>query len=97
MLEAYSLQFQKDFSVFLKCRSEELVSGGRMVLSFLGRSTSDPTTEDSCYHWDLLAQALMTMVSEVRTNSKSMHARNYLIKINYVYYSIWLISAGSNR
>ncbi|KAF3446349.1 hypothetical protein FNV43_RR11528 [Rhamnella rubrinervis] len=64
VLEAYSLQFQKDFSMFLKCRSEELVSGGRMVLSFIGRSASDPTTDDSCYHWELLAQALMSMVSE---------------------------------
>ncbi|KAJ7957776.1 Jasmonate O-methyltransferase [Quillaja saponaria] len=64
VLEAYSLQFQKDFSEFLKSRSEEMVAGGRMVLSFMGRKSMDPTTEDSCYQWELLAQALMSMVSE---------------------------------
>ncbi|GMN28917.1 hypothetical protein TIFTF001_046279 [Ficus carica] len=64
VLEAYSKQFQEDFSLFLRCRSEEIVAGGRMVLSFMGRSSEDPTTEDSCYQWELLALALMTMVYE---------------------------------
>lgn len=63
--KAYALQFQTDFSVFLRSRSEELVPGGRMVLSFLGRSSHDPTTEESCYQWELLAQALMSMAKEV--------------------------------
>lgn len=63
--KAYALQFQTDFSVFLRSRSEELVPGGRMVLSFLGRSSADPTTEESCYQWELLAQALMSMANEV--------------------------------
>ncbi|KDP38542.1 hypothetical protein JCGZ_04467 [Jatropha curcas] len=62
--EAYSQQFQKDFSLFLKSRSQELVPGGCMILSFMGRRTSDPTTDESCYQWELLAQALMTLVSE---------------------------------
>ena len=67
VFEAYSQQFQKDFSVFLKSRAEEIVSGGRMVLSFMGRRFSDPTTEESCYlQWELLAQALMTFVLEVK-------------------------------
>ncbi|KAL5557999.1 hypothetical protein UlMin_034210 [Ulmus minor] len=64
VLDAYSVQFQKDFSMFLRCRSQEIVEGGLMVLAFMGRSSSDPTTEESCYHWELLARALMTMVSE---------------------------------
>lgn len=65
VLDAYLVQFQKDFSLFLKSRSEEVVPGGRMVLSFMGRRSTDPTTEESCYHWELLAQALMSMVLEV--------------------------------
>ena len=65
MLDAYSLQFQNDFSLFIKSRSHELVPGGRMVLSFMGRRSADPTTEDSCYHWELLAQAIMSLVREV--------------------------------
>ncbi|XP_061973443.1 probable jasmonic acid carboxyl methyltransferase 2 isoform X2 [Populus nigra] len=64
VLEAYSLQFQKDFSSFLKSRSKEIVPGGCILLSFMGRRSTDPTTDESCYHWELLAQALMSMVSE---------------------------------
>lgn len=63
--KAYALQFQTDFSVFLRSRSEELVPGGRMVLSFLGRNSPDPTTDEGCYQWELLAQALMSMAEEV--------------------------------
>lgn len=63
--KAYALQFQSDFLVFLRSRSEEVVPGGRMVLSLLGRSSLDPTTEESCYQWELLAQALMSMANEV--------------------------------
>ncbi|XVE69842.1 hypothetical protein DITRI_Ditri10aG0024000 [Diplodiscus trichospermus] len=64
VLDAYSLQFQNDFSEFMKSRSQELVPGGRMVLSFMGRRSADPTTEASCHHWELLAQAIMSLVKE---------------------------------
>lgn len=68
VLEAYSSQFQKDWSVFLKSRAEEIVSGGRMVLSFMGRRSTDPRSKESCYQWELLARALMSTVSEVPTS-----------------------------
>ncbi|CAJ2675624.1 unnamed protein product [Trifolium pratense] len=64
VIEAYSQQFQNDFSCFLESRSLELVDGGRMVLSFMGRESMDPAAPYGCYHWELLAQALMTMVPE---------------------------------
>ncbi|GAV72886.1 Methyltransf_7 domain-containing protein [Cephalotus follicularis] len=65
VLDAYSLQFQKDFSLFLKSRSEETVPGGRMVLSFFVRRSTDPTTEENGgYQGELLAKALMAMVTE---------------------------------
>ncbi|MBA0700754.1 hypothetical protein Goari_022260, partial [Gossypium aridum] len=64
VVTAYSSQFQADFSQFIKSRSQELVPGGRMVLSFLGRKSIDPTTEDGCYQWELLAEALMSLVKE---------------------------------
>lgn len=65
VLEAYSSQFQTDFSSFLKSRSKEIAAGGCMLLSLMGRRSTDPAADDSCYHWELLAQALMSMVSEV--------------------------------
>lgn len=64
VLEGYGEQFKNDFSRFIKSRSEEMVSGGRMVLSLMGRISMDPTTADSCHHWELLAQALTTLASQ---------------------------------
>lgn len=63
VLKAYSQQFQNDFLQFLESRSQEMVHGGRMVLSFMGRESMDPTSPNCCYQWELLAQSLMTMVS----------------------------------
>ncbi|KAM7517203.1 hypothetical protein LguiA_006786 [Lonicera macranthoides] len=64
VLDAYLLQFQDDFSMFLKSRSEEMIAGGRMVLSFMGRSSANASAPEGCYQWELLARALMTMASE---------------------------------
>ncbi|XP_052201548.1 probable jasmonic acid carboxyl methyltransferase 2 isoform X2 [Diospyros lotus] len=64
VVEAYASQFKKDFMDFLKSRSEEMVSNGRMVLSFMGRRSADPSSKEGCQQWELLAQALMAMASE---------------------------------
>ncbi|EXC35437.1 Salicylate O-methyltransferase [Morus notabilis] len=64
VIKAYQEQFQRDFSFFLKCRSEELVPGGSMVLTILGRKSEDPSSKEGCYIWELLAVALNDMVSE---------------------------------
>ncbi|KAJ8442558.1 hypothetical protein Cgig2_026500 [Carnegiea gigantea] len=64
VISAYMLQFRKDFMSFLKCRSEEVIPGGRMVLAFTGRSSTDPVCEIACAFSDLIASTLMTMVSE---------------------------------
>ncbi|KAL5557341.1 hypothetical protein UlMin_039577 [Ulmus minor] len=76
VLEAYKEQFQKDFSLFLKCRSEELVAGGRMVLTILGRRSDDPSSKDGCYIWELLAMALNHMVSEGLIEEEKMDSFN---------------------
>ncbi|XP_027348499.1 salicylate carboxymethyltransferase-like [Abrus precatorius] len=59
---AYYEQFQRDFSDFLKCRAEELVEGGCMVLTMLGRSSIDPCSKEACSIWELMATALNDMV-----------------------------------
>lgn len=64
VIRTYHQQFQKDFSAFLKCRSEEMVTGGRMVLTILGRISDDPTSKECCYIWELLSKALRDMVSQ---------------------------------
>nr|UMB49629.1 salicylic acid methyltransferase [Sambucus canadensis] len=64
VLKAYYEQFERDFSIFLKYRSEEMVTGGRIVLTFLGRKSDDPASKECCYIWELLAMALNDMVSE---------------------------------
>lgn len=64
VFHAYYKQFRTDFSKFLQCRSEEVVSGGRMVLTILGKKSEDPSSSDGYYIWELLAMALNQMVSE---------------------------------
>ncbi|KAK9285042.1 hypothetical protein L1049_024226 [Liquidambar formosana] len=64
VIKAYVTQFQRDFSLFLKSRAEEIIPGGRMVLSFRGRRLADPSPDESCLLWDLLAQAFQDLVLE---------------------------------
>ncbi|KAH0881106.1 hypothetical protein HID58_068500, partial [Brassica napus] len=60
--KAYLNQFQRDFSMFLTLRSEEIVSNGRMVLTFIGRNTlnSDQFYRDCCHVWTLLSKSLVS-------------------------------------
>ncbi|KAL3728467.1 hypothetical protein ACJRO7_033107 [Eucalyptus globulus] len=70
VLRAYYEQFQRDFSTFLECRGQEVVVGGRMVLTLLGRRSDDLSSEECCYIWELLAIALYEMVSKVTQKKK---------------------------
>ena len=65
LIDAYAAQFQRDFSLFLRLRVEEIVPGGRMVLTFKARRTPDPVPAESYLSRDQLAQALQELVSEV--------------------------------
>lgn len=65
VFEAYANQFKRDFSKFLSLRSVEIVPQGGMVLTLIGRSTMDPSTQHWCLHWELLAKSLLDMVAEV--------------------------------
>lgn len=63
VVKAYYEQFQRDLSIFLKCRAKELVEGGRIVLTMVGRRNEDPCdVEYCCDDWDFLATALNDMV-----------------------------------
>ncbi|XP_010548821.1 PREDICTED: salicylate/benzoate carboxyl methyltransferase-like [Tarenaya hassleriana] len=62
--EAYLNQFRKDFSLFLRLRSEEMTSDGRMVLTLIGRNARDPLYRDCCHFWTLLSKSLLDLVHE---------------------------------
>ncbi|XP_076881786.1 putative jasmonic acid carboxyl methyltransferase 2 [Bidens hawaiensis] len=61
VVKAYQQQFHEDFSLFLRSRAKEMVSKGRMVLSFMGRRSPNPCADEACYQWELLANALMSL------------------------------------
>ncbi|KAH0640533.1 hypothetical protein KY285_037119 [Solanum tuberosum] len=65
VIKAYYKQYEKDFSNFLKYRSEELMKGRKMVLTFLGRESEDPSSKEGCYIWELLGMALNELVIEI--------------------------------
>lgn len=65
VVKAYFEQFQNDFTMFLRCRSKELIGGGKMVLTILGRKTNEPYAKESSYMYELLATVLNDMVTEV--------------------------------
>ncbi|KAK4417432.1 Salicylate carboxymethyltransferase [Sesamum alatum] len=62
--EAFLRQFQEDLSFFLKSRSEEVVSGGKMVLLLLGRSDPCHVDRNSSIYWEMLYHSLATLVTQ---------------------------------
>ncbi|KAL0368052.1 UNVERIFIED_CONTAM: Salicylate carboxymethyltransferase [Sesamum calycinum] len=54
----------QDFSSFLRCRSEEVVGGGKMVLTLLGRKSESASSKECCYIWELLALSLKQLLSQ---------------------------------
>ncbi|PIN16622.1 Salicylate carboxymethyltransferase [Handroanthus impetiginosus] len=62
--QAYFKQFQEDLSLFLKSRSQELISGGRMVLILLGRSGPDHVDRGNSFFWEILYQSLAILVAQ---------------------------------
>ncbi|KAL0400134.1 UNVERIFIED_CONTAM: Salicylate carboxymethyltransferase [Sesamum radiatum] len=73
VIDAYYEQFQRDFSTFLRCRAEEVVSGGRMVLSMFGRMSEEASSQEGSYAWELLAMAIKEMVSEELIEEHKLH------------------------
>jgi hypothetical protein len=65
VVKCFQEQFHKDFSLFLELRHEELVYGGKMVLTFVGRKDDDVYSGDSCQLYGLLARSLQSLVAKV--------------------------------
>jgi jasmonate O-methyltransferase len=65
-------QFRKDFKLFLALRYKELLSGGRMVLTFLGRKSEEMLMHGEVgTMWELLAKSLQSLVQKVYLNLAS--------------------------
>ncbi|KAL6565782.1 hypothetical protein OROHE_004837 [Orobanche hederae] len=79
VFKAYYMQYQKDFLTFLSSRGAEMVPGGSMVLTFVGRSFEDPSTKDDCEHCKLLANTLLDMISEGLIKEADLHSFNMSI------------------
>ncbi|KAL0346482.1 UNVERIFIED_CONTAM: Benzoate carboxyl methyltransferase [Sesamum calycinum] len=76
VFEAYLRQYQRDFSIFLSSRGEEMAPGGRMVLTFVGRSVADPSSKDGAAHFTLLADTLLDMINEGLIKEADLHSFN---------------------
>nr|ANV28063.1 benzoic acid carboxymethyl transferase [Antirrhinum linkianum] len=74
--KAYAKQYERDFSTFLKLRGEEIVPGGRMVLTFNGRSVEDPSSKDDLAIFTLLAKTLVDMVDEGLVKMDDLYSFN---------------------
>lgn len=66
VVQMFKEQFQNDFKLFLALRHKELVPGGRMILTFLGRKGEEMLMHgDVGSMWELLSVALQTLVQKV--------------------------------
>lgn len=63
--EAYYKQFQEDFWLFLRSRSEEVVVGGRMVLILTGRIGPQHIDRGNSILWEILTRSFSVLVSKV--------------------------------
>ncbi|KAL4562050.1 hypothetical protein LXL04_034240 [Taraxacum kok-saghyz] len=73
---AFYEQYHKDFLAFLRCRAEEVVAGGHMILMLAGRRNDDPCFEESNYLFGLLYMVLDKMVAQGLADEEKLHAFN---------------------
>ncbi|XP_050205161.1 probable caffeine synthase MTL2 [Mercurialis annua] len=62
--KAYSDQFKRDFTLFLRSRSEEIISGGHMVITCMAQTTNPSCKFGGCELLRLIGISLKDMVNE---------------------------------
>lgn len=76
VVKMFQDQFQKDMSLFLKLRHQELVPGGQMLLTFLGRKKEGVLDGDLSHLCALLAEALQALVTEGLVEREKLESFN---------------------
>jgi hypothetical protein len=77
VVKLFQEQFLKDFRLFLTLRYKELVGGGRMVLTFLGRKTEEMLMHGEVGSmWELLAKALQSLVQKGLVEKEKLNSFN---------------------
>lgn len=75
--KAYLAQFEQDFTKFLKCRSEEVLSKGRMLLTFRGRQSSSDAATWQPWELKIFAQAINNLVSQGLIKEEKLDTFNF--------------------
>lgn len=74
VFKAYLDLFERDFTLFLRSRSQEMVSGGHMVLTIIeSYSKAASSGNQSCTIWELLGITLNDMVLEVQNPAMDLN------------------------
>ncbi|CAN6231403.1 unnamed protein product [Urochloa humidicola] len=77
VVKLFQEQFEKDFELFLTLRYKELVSGGRMVLTFAGRKRGQlPMHGGVARVWEVLSEALQHLVQKGLVEKKKLSSFN---------------------
>ncbi|KAK9101111.1 hypothetical protein Scep_024541 [Stephania cephalantha] len=74
---AYYEQFKHDFYSFLHSRSEEVIKGGRAVLTLTGRRTDDPSCDENCAPWKMITLALKDIAEEGHIEEAQIDSFNF--------------------
>ncbi|KAJ6805770.1 salicylate carboxymethyltransferase-like [Iris pallida] len=92
----YFEQFQEDFSMFLRSRSQELVVGGRMVLSMLGRRSHDIHKKINEFPlYEALSKSLSIFVSQ-ELEDQVYREGSFTINSMKQYYKDWMFENAPN-
>ncbi|GMH30566.1 hypothetical protein Nepgr_032409 [Nepenthes gracilis] len=76
VVKAYMAQFEHDFNLFLKCRSDEIVPDGCMFLTLRGRPSVDPLAWEP-WELKLFARAFSQLVSQGLIKEERVDSFNF--------------------